>query len=143
MGLDQWLIAKTKKRENKKEDHTGVCSGLFGIIPTTVANNIEIGYWRKGYAQRNLILEYAKPDLEDDEGNYLITLDGVKAILAEAQEILDTHTFSDDEEEFDLDDDEGTYYCKTKWENTVTFFKEALKILEEDPEAKIYYHEWY
>lgn len=141
MGLDQWLIAKTTKRENKKEDHTGVCSGLFGIIPTTVVDNIEIGYWRKGYAQRNLILEYAEP--ENDEGNYLITLDNVKAILAEAQEILDTHTFSNDDWEEDPEDDECTCFCKTKWKNTVEFFTEALKILEEDPEAKIYYHEWY
>lgn len=148
MGLDQWLIAKTTKRENKEENHTSVCGGLFGIIPTTVVDKVEIGYWRKAYDQQQLIYNIAsKP--ENDEGNMLITREEVDQILAEAKRILETHKF-DEEDGNDLTDDdpafsseEYTWLSKRKWEDTVKFFTEAKKIYEEDPDAEIFYHIWY
>jgi hypothetical protein len=42
MGLDQWLYAKTSKRE--LNNHTGVCSGLFSIGPAAGDGMVEIGY---------------------------------------------------------------------------------------------------
>lgn len=147
MGLDQWLIAKmTKKPET--DEHTGVCGGLFGIIPTTVADNVEIGYWRKAYDQDKLICDVAAGKT-DEEGNLPITANEVDEIIEEAQRILKKHKF-DKEDGYDLtrddmrfESDEETFMSKEKWKDTIKFFKKAKKILKEDPEAKIFYHVWY
>ena len=145
MGLDQWLIAKTKLEISN--DHTGVCSGLFGMVPTTVAEKQEIGYWRKGYDQDQLIYSIVAAH-QDEEGNVPITAEEVDDILEEARRILKEHKF--DEDGYDETDDDprfesetATWLSKDKWENTVKFFEKAKEILQQDPEAKIYYHIWY
>ena len=141
MGLDQYLRAKTTKREYKGA--TGACTGMFPIAP---ADNgmVEIGYWRKAYDQDDLIASIMTSPYEEC-GNRLITKEECQEILDEAKRILETHQF-DPEDENDISEDyDGTYtwMSKTKWENTVKFFTEALKILEEDPDAEIYYCTWF
>lgn len=140
MGLDQYLRAKTTKREYKGA--TGACSGLFGIAP---ADNgmVEIGYWRKAYDQDKLISDtMSSPFVEC--GNRLITREEVDEILKEAKHILKTHKF--DDEGYDISENydgwEATWQSKRKWKDTVKFFTEAKKILKEDPEAEIYYCTW-
>lgn len=148
MGLDQWLIAKTTKRENKEENHTGVCGGLFGMIPTAVANNVEIGYWRKAYDQGQLI-EFLSSNHFDDDYNMLLTKEDVSDILEEAKRILKEHTFDKEDgndttrDDPKFDSEEYTWESKRKWEDTIKFFEEAKKIYEEDPEAQIIYHIWF
>ena len=145
MGLDQWLMAKTKIKVT--DEHTSVCSGMFGIIPKTVAEKQEIGYWRKGYDQDQLInFMVAAP--QDEEGNVPITAEEVDDILEEARRILKEHKF--DEDGYDITDDDpkfesemDTWMSKSKWEDTVKFFEKAKEILKQDPDAKIYYHVWY
>ena len=140
MGMDQYLRAKTSKREY--QGATGACNGLFGIAP---ADNgmVEIGYWRKAYDQNDLIADVARSQAVDDSGHILITKEDVEEILEKAKEILDTHTF--DDEGYDITPDYegwGTWDSKSKWENTIKFFEEAKKIYEEDPKAEIYYCIW-
>ena len=146
MGLDQWLIAKMEK---KPEDgkHTGVCSGLFGVIPTAIADSVELGYWRNAYDQNQLILDTVSAR-EDEKGNILVTPEEIDEILEEARRILKEHKF--DNEGYDTTDDdlrfksfEGTWLSKDKWEDTIKFFEKAKEILQKDPDAKIYYHIWY
>ena len=145
MGLDQWLMAKTKIKVT--DEHTSVCSGMFGIIPKTVAEKQEIGYWRKGYDQDQLInFMVAAP--QDEEGNVPITAEEVDDILEEARRILKEHKF--DEDGYDETDDDpkfesetATWMSKSKWEDTIKFFEKAKEILQKDPDAKIYYHIWY
>ena len=142
MGLDMWLRVKTKL--NVSDTNTGVCSGLFGIVPETKGEQ-EIGYWRNAYDQRALILEYV-----DNYDNGLISKEGVDEILEKAKEILETHTF-DEEDGYDMTESEdlwgslllcGTWNCKSKWEDTIEFFTKAKEILEQDENAKIHYLEW-
>lgn len=148
MGLDQYLIAKTKTRENKPEEHTGACGGLFDIIPTTVLDHIEIGYWRKAYDQGQLI-ESIVSHGKDEHGNILIMAEEIDKINKEARRILRTHKFNrEDGNDETLDDPNFrsryyTWMSKRKWKDTIKFFREAKKIMKEDPEAEIYYHEWY
>ena len=141
MGLDMWLTAKTKKRENN--EHTGVCSGLFNIIPKSVDDKVQIGYWRKAYDQQDLILRIQTSG-ENEEGEIRILPDEIDKIIEESTKILNTHVF-DEEDGYDITGDYdgyySTFYSKQKWKDTIEFFKEAKKILEEDPEAEIYYAE--
>lgn len=142
MGLDMWLVAK--KCDIKGNKKTGVCNGFFGIIPATVNEGAELGYWRKAWDQREVILANTSSGTQED-GNIRILPAEVDAILAQAKEILKTHTF--DEDGFDITEDYdgtmSTWCSKSKWEDTVEFFEKAKKVLEEYPEAEIYYHEWY
>lgn len=138
MGLDQWLYAKTSKRE--LNDHTGVCSGLFGMVPAASDGMVEIGYWRKAYDQEDLIFEVTGGNF-NDTGNLPITKEEIDMILAKAKVILETHDF-DLEIGEDLTTGSATWQCKHKWEETIKFFTEAKAILEEDPKAEIYYHRW-
>lgn len=138
MGLDQWLYAKTSKRE--LNDHTGVCSGLFGMIPAASDGMVEIGYWRKAYDQEDVIYNIVKGK-HNEEGNLPITKEEVDLIITEANTILRTHKF-DKETGEDLTTDYTTWQSKRKWQDTIRFFNEAKAILEEDPEAEIYYHRW-
>ena len=142
MGLDMWLIAK--KCDIKNDKKTGVCGGLFDIIPTTVNEGAELGYWRKAWDQREVILANTSSGEQEDGGIRIFPAE-VDAILAQAKEILETHTF--DEDGFDISEDYygtmTTWCSKSKWEDTVKFFEKAKKVLEEYPEAEIYYHEWY
>lgn len=127
MGLDQYLRAKTKTVQQKSA--TGACGGLFPIAP---ANNgtTEIGYWRKAYAVsdylRNMLEIYDTFNLEDKEISYEQVID----ILTYAQNVVTEKDFSDAYEESD-------------WLDAVDFFTTAKKILENNPDAQIYYMEWF
>lgn len=142
MGMDLYLRAKTKAREYKGA--TGFCSGLFGIAPED-NGMVEIGYWRKPYDQYELIANVASSPA-DKSGHVRITKEEVDEILEKATEILNTHKF-DEEDGYDITDSEeleglvffSTFDSKQKWEDTIEFFTEAKKILEEDPDAEIYY----
>lgn len=150
MGLDQWLTAKTNKKITEENNHTGVCSGLFGIVPKAVADNFEIGYWRKAYDQGQLIEDLCNGDhLPGENYNMIISKDDVDNILKEARRILNEHSF-DPEDGNDLTEDdpkfqseEYTWKSKDKWKDTITFFERAKAIYEEDPEAQIIYHFWF
>jgi hypothetical protein len=145
MGLDQWLYAKTSKRE--LNNHTGVCSGLFGMVPAASDGMVEIGYWRKAYDQEDLIYQVVKGKF-NDQGNLFITKEEVDKILELAIHILTTHRFNpEDGDDMTRGDpvfgsDSYTWQSKRKWADTIRFFTEAKQILEEDPEAEIYYHRW-
>jgi len=143
MGMDSWLYAKTKLKIDTKD--TGVCSGLF---PITVEHNglVEIGYWRKAYDQHKLICDIAS-GTNNDEGRLLITKDEVDMILQEAKRIFTTHRFDDDG--YDLTDDDpafesdwGTWMSNSKWAELIRVFTDAKQILDEDPDAEIYYCMW-
>lgn len=138
MGLDQYLRAKTTKREYKGP--TGACSGIFPIAPED-HGMVEIGYWRKAYDQ-DILISMTASGHYDDNDDLRILPEEVDAIIDKVTNILATHRF--DEDGYDLDnDDNPTWQSKRKWEDTLEFFKEAKKILEEDSEAEIYYHIWY
>lgn len=149
MGLDAWLMAKTKARQNTDENSaTGACSGLFGIIPTAVADAVELCYLRKGYDQQQLIYDIISGGEYEDYTVHL-TKENVDKLLEEAQRILSTHTF-DEEDESDLTEDDPefesdsyTWRSKSKWQDLIKGLEEAKNILEEDPTADIYYHEWF
>lgn len=144
MGMDQWLMAKTTARAPKGV--TGVCSGVFGMVPTAVADDVELCYLRKGYDQHMIICDLTSAP-EDEHGNIYITKDELLDIMAEAKRILAEHKFSEDDEYDETYDDpkfdpQGTWMAKTKWQNLIKGIEDGLKILEEDPDAKIYYHMW-
>ena len=149
MGLDAWLMAKTKARATTDENSaTGVCSGLFGIIPTTVSDAVELCYLRKGYDQQQLIWDTASGERDEDCTVHL-TKEDVDTLLEKARRILETHDF-DEEDGNDTTDDDGefsseyyTWMSKDKWQDLIKGLEEAKSILEEDPEADIYYHEWF
>ena len=140
MGRDVWIRAKTDKRDYKGA--TGVCSGLFNI---TMADNgmVELGYLRKPYDQYDLLCD-ATVSAKDETGHIRILPDEVDYILDKSKEILATHTF--DEDGYDVSEDYegnfGTWQSKIKWEEMVEFFTEAKKLLEEDPNAEIYFCMW-
>lgn len=140
MGLDVYLRAKTTKREYKGS--TGACSGFFPCAPAD-DGMVEIGYWRKAYDQDEVISLNISA-LGDNCDNRLVTPVEVDEILEAAKQILATHTF--DDEGYDTSEDYhgwGTWQSKFKWEQTIEFFTEAKRILEEDPDAEIYYCVWY
>ena len=142
MGLDMYLRAKTTKRDY--QGATGACSGLFSLAPKD-SGMVEIGYWRKAYDQNELIMQNisAGHDYGNCE-NSLLKKEEVEKILKEAKNILATHKF-DEEDGTDISDGyDGiyTWLSRKKWEDTIEFFTEAKKILEEDPEAEIYYCTW-
>jgi len=145
MGLDQYLRAKTTKREY--QGATGACSGLFGLAPDD-EGMVEIGYWRKAYDQDNLISRYAEAD--NGCNNRLIKKEDIDSIIKEAKHILKTHKF-DKEDGFDITESTeiedfisySTWQSKRKWKDTIRFFTDAKTILKEDPEAEIYYCTWY
>ena len=147
MGLDQWLTAKTKLKI-ASDDHTGVCSGLFGIVPKSVAEQQELGYWRKAYDQDQLITYIAAHEFDDD-WNLLLSADEIDEIISEAKRILAEHEFDEEDGNDSTDDDmrfdsqEWTWMSKQKWEDTIKFFEKAKEILALDPEAQIYYHIWF
>lgn len=141
MGLDMYLRARTNKREYKGP--TGACSGMFPMAPED-NGMVEIGYWRKAYDQEQVIYEYTS-GVFDETGHMQITKEEVDDIIAAANEILKTHKF-DEKEGYDITEDSDFYYdtfnSDGKWRDTIIFFTEAKKILEEDPDAKIYYCHW-
>lgn len=141
MGMDAWIMAKTKCREHT--NITGVCSGLFGIIPTVIADDIELGYIRKGYDQNNLINDITLGKFDNNDNLYL-SKDDCKNILEETQRILKEHTFNEDG--YDISDDytynDSTFMSKQKYEELQKAMTMALEILNIDPDTRIYYHIW-
>ena len=127
MGLDQYLRAKTNSIQHKSS--RGACNGLFFIAPADNGTT-EIGYWRKAYAVSDYLRQVLEIDndfnLEDKEISY----DKVLEILDYANETLEEKSFKDEYEMLD-------------WQDTVKAFTKAKQILETDPDAKIYYMEWY
>ena len=127
MGLDQYLRAKTNLIQHKSS--LGACNGLFFIAPADNGTT-EIGYWRKAYAVSDYLRQALEIDndfnLEDKEISY----DKVLEILDYANETLEQKSFKDEYEMLD-------------WQDTVKAFTKAKQILETDPDAEIYYMEWY
>ena len=149
MGLDAWLMAKTKARAATDENSaTGVCSGIFGIVPTAVSDAVELCYLRKGYDQQQLICETVG---EETDENYTIHFreEDVDRLLEKARRILETHDF-DEEDGNDITEDDRefssecfTWMSESKWKDLIKGLEEAKSVLEEDQEADIYYHEWF
>ena len=127
MGLDQYLRAKTKSVEQKSS--RGACGGLFPIAPAD-KGTIEIGYWRKAYAVsdylRQILEIYDDFNLEDKEVPYNKVLE----IIDYANKKLERNKFDSE-------------YERADWQNTVEAFTKAKEILANDPDAEIYYMEWY
>jgi len=127
MGLDQYLRAKTKSVEHKPT--RGACGGLFPIAPADKGTT-EIGYWRKAYAVsdylRQVLEIYDEFNLEDKEIPYRKVIE----IIDYANEQLERNKFENG-------------YEKADWQDVVTAFTKAKEILENDPDAEIYYMEWY
>lgn len=127
MGLDQYLRAKTNTVEQKSS--RGACGGLFPIAPKDNGTT-EIGYWRKAYAVsdylRDLLYINGEFNLEDEPIDYY-----------EVLEVIDHATALLQEDEFD------NPYEKADWEDVKTAFTKAKEILENDPDAEIFYMEWY
>jgi len=140
MGLDMYLRAKTTKRPYGGA--TGACGGLFNLAPEDDGMT-EIGYWRKAYDQQALICDTIKSYTPADDNcvDFIITPKEIDVILTKANKALKSIEF--DEEGGKADSDSYTWNSKNKWEDTIKFFEEAKKILEEDPEAEIYYCQWY
>ena len=141
MGMDAWIMAKTKCRDHT--DITGVCGGLLGIIPTTISGDIELGYIRKGYDQNNLISDISLGTFDECYNLYLSKED-CENILEETQKILKEHVF--DEEGYDISIDysynDSTFMSKQKYEVLQKAMIKALEILSLDKDANIYYHIW-
>lgn len=136
MGLDQYLRAKTTKREYKGA--TGACSGIFNVAPED-NGMVELGYWRKAYDQSEVIIENAIENVGDC--TYRIDREGCKRIIDTAKNILSTHKF--DEDGYDEDSFMGTFCSNYKWEDTIKFFEDALSLFDEDSEMELYYLEWF
>ena len=127
MGLDQYLRAKTKSVKQKSS--RGACDGLFPLAPKDNGKT-EIGYWRKAYDVsdylRQVLEIYDDFNLEDKEISY----NKVVEIIDYANEKLERNKFDSE-------------YEKADWQNVVSAFTTAKRILENDPNAQIYYMEWY
>lgn len=127
MGLDQYLRARTNTIEQKSS--RGACGGLFPIAPADKGTT-EIGYWRKAYDVsdylRQVLEIYDDFNLEDKEISY----NKVVEIIDYANEKLERDKFDSE-------------YEKADWQNVVSAFTKAKRILENDPDAQIYYMEWY
>lgn len=165
MGLDMYLKVKyPPKPQNELEAInedvnkdttrlTGACGGLFGVAPADNGCE-EIGYWRKAYSVRDLIMGTIASCCgakEDNCVDFLITKEEVNTILAAAEEEVEkiksyykNHKLDEDE-----DDVYDRYFIEEdpdeldKWESTVDFFTKAKDIYNEYPDAKIYYEQWY
>lgn len=127
MGLDQYLRAKTNSIQHKSS--RGACNGLFFIAPADNGTT-EIGYWRKAYAVSDYLRQVLEIDNDFNLEDKKISYDKVLEILDYANETLEQKSFKDEYEMLD-------------WQDTVKAFTKAKQILETDPDAKIYYMEWY
>ena len=127
MGLDQYLRARTTTLASKQS--RGACDGLFPIAPKDNGTT-EIGYWRKAYTVSDYLREildiHDDFNLEDKE----IDRDHVLQVLSHAETVLKEKAYEDEFEQYD-------------WETTVKAFRKAKKILDSDPDAQIFYMEWY
>ena len=127
MGLDQYLRAKTNSIQHKSS--RGACNGLFSIAPSDNGTT-EIGYWRKAYAVSDYLRQALEIDNDFNLEDKAISYDKVLEILDYANETLEQKSFKDEYEMLD-------------WQDAVKAFTKAKQILETDPDAEIYYMEWY
>lgn len=133
MGLDQYCWAKSSKRE--ATEITGACDGMFPCAPD-VDDRTELGYWRKAYKVHNLIYwvlqDYQK--IRDTEGPWAdVNCREVRMMPNEIDEILKVaqkNAKGAKKNEGELQD----------WVNTIEVMTKAKQLLQEDPEAKIYYY---
>ena len=139
MGLDMYLRAKTTKRDYTGA--TGACGGLFTMAPED-NGMVEIGYWRKAYDQQALFTEVISSfdSGHDNCVHFKVEKNEIEEIIETAKAILAEVEF--DEDGSDPTSEYYTAFSQDKWIDTVEYFTEALKILEEDPEAEIYYCQW-
>lgn len=141
-GFHQWLTVETKLKVS--EDHTDLCGKKTGPIPTAIVDKQEIGHWRDGYDQNQLI-RCMVTGAKDEKGNLLIAAEEVDNILKWARHILEHHKFGkcgQDETHWDLnfESDMPTWGSEDKWKEVVKSFEKAKEILIQDPDAKIYYY---
>lgn len=127
MGLDQYLRARTKTVKQKHA--TGACGGLFPIAPKD-RGTTEIGYWRKAYSVSSYLRNVLDIDDDFNLDDKEISYEQVVDILTYAQTIVA-------EKDFD------NKYDEADWLDVVDYFSTAKEILENDPDAQIYYMEWY
>ena len=127
MGLDQYLKAKTNNIPHKAP--RGACDDLFPYAPKDNGTT-EIGYWRKAYSVSTYLRETLDINdyfnLEDKEIDY----DKVLSVLDYADYYLENKAYEDE-------------YDKENWQDVVKYFTKAKEILENDPDAHIYYMEWF
>lgn len=127
MGLDMYLRAKTETMAPKQS--RGACNGLFPLAPADNGTT-EIGYWRKAYAVQRYLRETlsigGEFNLEDKEISY----EQILEIIKDAKSIIEEGDFEDEWE-------------KEDWQDTLKYFEMAKQIKEKDPNAKIFYMEWY
>ncbi len=129
MGLDMYLLAKSKNKKIGKEHTTGACGGLF---PFTIDSEgtTEIGYWRKNYRLADEITHMLfEPGEETNCVLKELTEDDIKDLISFAQD------------ELDFKDYEDGWYSDYEWEKTIKIFQQALAYAKEG--VKIYYKEWY
>ena len=102
----------------------------FFRLPPKDNGTTEIGYWRKAYDVsdylRQVLEIYDDFNLEDKEISY----NKVVEIIDYANEQLERNKFENE-------------YERADWQDVVTAFTKAKEILENDPDAEIYYMEWY
>ena len=127
MGLDQYLKAKTNNIQHKVP--RGACNDLFPFFPKDNGTT-EIGYWRKAYSVSTYLREtlgiYDDFNLEDKEIYY----EKILSILDYADYYLESKAYENE-------------YDKENWEDVIKYFTKAKEILEIDPDAQIFYMEWF
>ena len=129
MGLDMYLLAKTKKPVGKNPT-TGACNGLFGLTIATEEDEQEIGYWRKEYRLSHKLesLLFA----EDEEDNLVpkeMTEKQIEEVIAFAQAELEAKDYEDG------------FYSDDDWKYTIEVFQKALELAKQG--VKIIYEQWY
>lgn len=136
MGLDQYCWAESSKR--KTTEITGACGGLFPCAPDP-GDRTELGYWRKAYNVHNLMYKVLRgyQEIRDAEGPWAdVNCREVRMMPDEIEEILKTAQKKARRIRKDA-------WERQDWLKTVQVMKEAKQLLQEDPEAKIYYYIWY
>ena len=126
MGLDQYLLLKEPNKTYKSS--LGIMNGYFPLA--LKSDKKQIGYWRKAYSVSDFILDLIGIEEDHNCVDLPITKDQVKKIIKYAEWVLNTEYAQDDYEERD-------------WQMTLEIFNEALAILEKNPEAELFYKEWF
>lgn len=183
MGLDMYLKVKYYKPQNKLEAINAdvnkktkltefIRSGrLLGIAPVDDDNDDndyyddyeEIGYWRKAYSVRDLIMGTIASCCgakEDNCVDFLITKEEVNTILEAAEDKIEAviAAYENYNSHKDRDDGGSMHFSATedfsaiedffgqlqhKWIDTVNFFTKAKDIYARCPDAEIYFEQWY
>lgn len=135
MGLDQFILIKSKELENKKGEPSCKCKRLFPSAEKFYNGDISVQRWRNaynlhGYIERNFIRR-----------KNLILANRIELDKEQIAKFCDK---ADKQIKFlwkkrDENDSNWTYL---DWEKVRDVLKKASRILEKDPDAKIYY-EWF